>query len=161
MPFEAYNILMPVLYESEEDQKRAQALHNKQGRHFRAVQLSTYLSACGLGLVGSGFLRQNETHKNIGWITTITGLVGFIYNYMKGAKRDKELNKPENANVILHGTPLSPIENTIRDRAEAIGLLKPSRKGQLLPPDTEIIQGRKAWEERMAKENAKCSGQAL
>lgn len=145
---------MLILYESEEDRKRAQALHNRQGRHFLGVQLSTYLSAFGLGLVGSGFLRKNETHKNIGWVTTIAGLLGVIYNYMKGTKLDKELNKPENANVLLRGVPFPPAVDKVLDGVEAIGLLHP-RKGELLPDDTIIVQGRKVWEEKVAEQ--KCS----
>ena len=150
---------MPILYESEEDQKRVQSLHKQEGRHFLGVQLSSYLSAFGLGLVGSGFLRKNETHKNVGWIATTAGLLGVIYNYIKGSKVDKELHKPENANVILQGKAISPLENKIRDAAETIGLLNPPLKGELLPPETVIVQGRKAWEEKMADETAKCSGQ--
>lgn len=150
---------MPILYKSEEDQNRVKALQNQQGRNFLGVQLSTSLSAFGLGLVASGFLRKNETHKNVGWVTTIAGLLGFMYNYMKSSKLDKELSKPENANVILQGVAISPLEHKIRDKAEAIGLLNPPIQGELLPPGTLIVQGRKAWEEKMAEE--KCSPQNL
>ena len=135
-----------------ETEKRAQTLHKQQGMRFLGVQLSTYFSAFGLGLVGSGFLRKNEAHKNIGWLATIAGLLGVIYNYHKGVKLDKELNEPENANVILQGTPISPLENKICDAGEAVGLLNPPIKGELTPPETVIVQGRKAWAEKMAEQ---------
>lgn len=146
---------MKILYKSEEDEKRVKALHAQERKHFLGVQLSTYLSAFGLGLVGSGFLRKNEVHKNIGWVATVGGLVGFIYNYMKGSKIYKEITKPENNNVILQGVPISPLENTIRDKLEAVGLLNPPIEGELTSPDTVIVQGGKAWKEKMAEQ--KCS----
>lgn len=152
---------MPILYESEEDQKRAHALHHKQRRHLFGIEFSAIFAGFSLGNVILGFYNKNETQKNLGWTATVASLLSVIYNYHKSSALDRELSKPENANVIMRGTPISPFESSIREKAEAIGLLDPPIKGELLPADAVIVQGRKAWEEKMAEENAKCGCKTL
>lgn len=146
---------MSILYESEEDRKRAQALHNQQSRHHFGALFSSVVAGIGLGNVAIGFARKSSMQRDLGWAASVVGLLGFIYNFSKGVKLNKELNKPENANVILEGVAIPPAINKALDTVEAVGLIH-TRKGEPLPDDTVIVQGRKAWEEKMAEENAKC-----
>lgn len=109
---------------------------------------------CGAALTAGGFYQTNETYKNIGWAALSGGLVGVVYHYYKGTKLGKELHKPENSQVILQGKPISPMENKVREQAESMGLIKPAIQGEPVSPGTEIVQGRKAWETRMAEQQA-------
>jgi len=137
---------MPILYESKEDQKRVEKL-NQQGKNAGLLgDLSFLVAGLGGGLLGRGFWKKNENLKTGGWATLVAGLSGVIYSLWKSMKVSSELRKPENENLILEGKPLKT------DLVSRIGYsLREPLQGEPLPPGTEIVQGRKAWEAKMAE----------
>ena len=116
------------------------------------MEMSSIGIGTGLGTLLSG--SKSIAIKAIGWTSLVAGALGGIYSYLKGKGISTELEKPENASVVLEGK--LPGTGTV---AKVTTMLDSRLPIQGVPSDEEVIQGRQAWEERMAEENAKRSGQ--
>lgn len=143
---------MPIYYESKADQKRVENLRTQRNKAFFFMEMSSIGIGTGLGTLLSG--SKSIAIKAIGWTSLVAGALGGIYSYLKGKGISTELEKPENASVVLEGK--LPGTGTV---AKVTTMLDSRLPIQGVPSDEEVIQGRQAWEERMAEENAKRSGQ--
>jgi len=146
---------MVVLSEKKEDQERVEALHKQRRITRLTLEALPILGGFAIGKIIHSHLKNNRKPNWIG-IGIGTGIIGALVSFWAKLRMnhlEKELEKPENSNVILTGKPLNPI-------IDKLGLYGEPLKSEAIPQEQikrindNHIEIKENWGEGIAKQKA-------